>query len=190
MPLDILLCIITYIATSNHQPRHQVQSLLAAHEEDARGRAEMVLELPNPFKIPRNSELVTYPSHPVYLTEEGQLVASLESQIKRFSEILAAKGVFMDSMIKFIQTSVGCIPRWYYYISEMLSSIVVVIDNAYQVFEVENIIQLALMMLVYMHVASYKSCLLYNHCIYDKIVKTRYMLATDQCYRFLNITFI
>ena len=82
-------------------------------------------------------------------------MTSLESQIQRFSEILAAKGVSMDSIIKFIRTSAGCIPRWHYHISELLSSIVVVTDNALQVFEVENIckafptvIQLVLMMQV------------------------------------------
>ena len=65
-----------------------------------------------------------------------------ESQYQQFSEMLRAKGVTAEAFMKFIQCSVECISTWNLCITELLSSIVFVINNAERVFEVENILQI------------------------------------------------
>ena len=63
---------------------------------------------------------------------------TVQSQYQQFFEMLATKGVAKEEFMKFIQSSFVCISTWNLYISELLSSIVFVIDNTWTVFEVEN----------------------------------------------------
>ena len=87
-----------------------------------------------------NSELVTFTSHSPHSPHhaEDQQMTPVSSQYQKFSEMLAAKGIARETIIKFIQTCAGCVLLWHYCISEMLSSIVVVVNNAEEVFKLTN----------------------------------------------------
>ena len=100
----------------------------------------MVSQITRPFSPSENSELVTFASHSHNSThrDEDQQMISVDSQYQKFSEKLAAKGIAGETIAKFIQTSVGCVLLWHYCIGELLSSIVVVINNAEKVFTITN----------------------------------------------------
>ena len=114
---------------------------LASEEEGARERAEMVLDVFGPARLPKKSALVTFSScsyYSAHLTED-QDMTSMESQYQRFSEILTAKGVSVETIMQFVYTTAGYIPTWESHIAELLSSIVVVINNAEEVLAIGNI---------------------------------------------------
>ena len=114
---------------------------LASEEEGARERAEMVSDVYGPARLPKKAELVTFSSC-LYHSEdlvEDQDMTSMESQYQRFSKILTAKGVSVETIMQFVYTTVGYIPTWEWYIAELLSSIVVVINNAEDVLAIGNI---------------------------------------------------
>ena len=101
----------------------------------------MISQITRPINTSsENSELVTFASQSPHSTRhaEDQQMISVSSQYQQFSETLAAQGITGDIIMKFIQTSVGCILLWHYCISEMLSSIVVVVNNAEEVFKIAN----------------------------------------------------
>ena len=119
----------------------------------------MVLQSPELFKLPERSELVTVSSHPYHTAYhvEDQHVTSVETQYQQFSKTLATKGISVEAIMKFIHISAGHVPILYNCITDLLSPIVVVTDEAEQVFKTENIckclptvIELVLMMLVCM----------------------------------------
>ena len=70
----------------------------------------------------------------VHHAEDQEMI----SQYQKFSEMLAAKGIAGETITKFIETSAGCVSLWHHCISEMLSSIVVVINNAEEVLTMAN----------------------------------------------------
>ena len=178
--LNYYMYIIVYhhiVDTSNHQPYYQGQeysSVLAIQEEGARGTKEKVLQAPKRFSLPEKSELVTSCSHPYHTAYHVEDQHVTLTQYQQFSEILAAKGVSEETIMKFIYTGARYVPILHYRISELLSPIVVVIDNAGRVFEMENIwkglpavIEQVLMMLVcyvnmYIHLAGHYDPSLYK----------------------------
>ena len=130
------------VGISNNQVNpEECLTQLAIEEEGVRERTEMVLKVSGPVGLPKMSELVTFSSCSYYSTHlaEDQHMTSVESQYQRFSEILAAKGVSLETIIEFVYATVGNIPTWESHIAELLSSIVVVINNAEDVLAIGNI---------------------------------------------------
>lgn len=86
---------------------------------------------------------------------------SVSSQYKKFSEMLTAEGIAGETIKKFIQTTVGCVSLWHYCIGEMLSSIVVVVNNAEEVFKIANTNELlqAIIGQVSVMMVSYSYCI-------------------------------
>ena len=116
-----------------------------------------------------NSELVTFTSHSPHSTHhaEDQQMMSVSSRYQKFSEMLAAKGIARETITKFIQTSAGCVLLWHYWISEMLSSIAVVVNNAEEVFEMANTNELLQVIFgqVSVMMVSYSYVFIYNNYI-------------------------
>ena len=113
----------------------------ASEEEGTRERAEIVLDVFRPARLPKKSALVTFSSCSYYSAHlaEDQDMTSMNFQYQRFSEILTAKGVSVETIMQFVYTTAGYIPTWEFHIAELLSSIVVVINNAEDVLAIGNI---------------------------------------------------
>ena len=138
--LSCMCCIAGSIYNNQGNPEEYLTQLVS-EEEGAREKTEMVLEVSGPFKLPKRSELVTFSSCSYYSTHhaEDQHMTSMETQYQRFSKILAAKGVSVETIMQFVYATVGNIPMWESHIAELLSSIVVVINNAEDVLAIRNI---------------------------------------------------
>lgn len=97
----------------------------------------MVSQVTRPFMLSEDSELVmiTFSSNSYY---SAHLVEETKCQYQQFFKMLADKGVSVEAITKFIQLSAGCIPILHYYISELLSSIAVVINDAEKVLAIRN----------------------------------------------------
>ena len=105
----------------------------------------MTSQITRPFPLSENSELVTYNllnSTHVTRTIEDHHMTSDESQYQQFSEMLRAKGVTAEALVKFIQCSVWFIQTWNLCITELLSSIIFAVNNAERIFEIENAFQM------------------------------------------------
>ena len=118
----------------------------------------MVSQATGPFALSENSELVTFPPNSCSSAQhvEDKHTTSVKScQYHQFYEMLAGKGVSTETVMKFIQMSAGCIPLLFCCISKVLSSIIVVTDDAKKVLTIGNtysmlpvLIEQALVMLV------------------------------------------
>ena len=123
----------------NHQTFSQrYLPQLPNQEERTSGRAESVLPVSRSFKLPENSELVTFSSCSAHLGED-QHMTSVISHFQQVSKILTAKGISADTIVKLCQAIVGYIPLLQSCIIEVLTSIVGVINDAEDVLAIGNI---------------------------------------------------
>ena len=124
-------------------------------EEITGKQIAMVSQATKPFALSENSELVTFPPSSAQHVEDKHTTSVKSCQYHQFFEILAGKGVSTETVMKFIQMSAGCIPLLFCCISEVLTSVIVVIDDAEKVLTIGKtysmlpvLIEQALMMLV------------------------------------------
>ena len=132
---------------------------LFIQEEITGKQIAMVSQTTGTFALSENSELVIFPPNsccPVQHVEDKH-TTSVKScrQYHQFYEMLAGKVVSTETVMKFIQMSAGCIPLLFCCISKVLSSIIVVTDDAKKVLTIGNtysmlpvLIEQALVMLV------------------------------------------
>lgn len=115
----------------------------------------MVSQATGSFSLSENPELDTFPPNSCCPVQHVEDKHTSSCQCHQFYEILAGKGVSTETVMKFIQMSAGCIPLLFCCISKVLSSIIVVTDDAKKVLTIGNtysmlpvLIEEALVMLV------------------------------------------
>ena len=127
-------------------------------EEITGKQIAMVSQATKPFVLSENSELVTFPPNSCSSAQhvEDKHTTSVKScQYHQFYEMLAGKGISIETVMKVIQMTAGCIPLLFCCISEALTSVIAVIDDAEKVLTIGKtysmlpiLIEQALMMLV------------------------------------------
>ena len=129
--MGLLFC-ITYIDGSQACCQDHVDL-----EEGVEGLMELAMQHTRQSKLPEKSALVTGLKC-LHLTEDHH--AQVKSHCQELVRMFNAGEISVQAFVKLVAVSIGCVSMWHYYLSELLSPIVDVVNDAEEVLLIRSII--------------------------------------------------